>query len=209
MATLVLVAGCALHPQLPRHRVAAPAPGKAQVGVASWYGPGFHGQLTSSGERYDQHELTAAHPTLPLGTLVRVTNLDTHRSVDVRVNDRGPFAKGRAIDLSHAAARAIGMLGPGTAPVRIAVLERPPGGYARVAYCVQVGAFREQEKADALRADLVDRYDRVYISSVSTRAEQLYRVRVGPFSDRTEAERSAGELGRHGVAGIVAEEPLP
>ncbi len=195
--------GCAIHPQLP------PQPGKPQVGVASWYGPGFHGQLTSNGEVYDQHELTAAHPTLPLGTLVRVTNLDSGRSVDVRVNDRGPFVKGRAIDLSHAAAQRIGMLGPGTAPVRIDVLERPPGGFARVAYCVQVGAFREEEKARTLRADLVDQYERVYISAVLTRADRVYRVRVGPYPDRADAERRAGELQRSGLAGIVAEEPQP
>ena len=197
------VAGCALHPQLP------PQPGKPQIGVASWYGPGFHGERTSSGEVYDQNELTAAHPTLPLGTVVRVTNLDSGRSVDVRVNDRGPFVKDRAIDLSHAAAHQIGMLGPGTAPVRIDVLERPPGGFERVAYCVQVGSFRDEEKARALRADLVDRNERVYISSVLTRADRVYRVRVGPYLARADAERRAGELQRSGLAGIVAEEPQP
>jgi len=195
--------GCAIHPQLPMQ------PGTPQVGVASWYGPGFHGQRTSNGEVYDQHELTAAHPTLPLGTVVRVTNLDTGRSIDVRVNDRGPFAKGRVIDLSHEGARSIGMLGPGTAPVRIDVLERPPGGYARVAYSVQVGAFREEGRARALRGDLVDRYDRVYISPVSTRADRVYRVRVGPYADRGDAETRAGELQRLGFTGIVAEEPQP
>ncbi len=203
---LTLAAGCAIN-ALPGRT--APRPGKPQIGVASWYGPGFHGQRTSSGDVYDQEELTCAHPTLPLGTTVRVTNLDTQRSVDVKVNDRGPFVKGRAIDLSHAAARAIGIVGPGTAPVRIDVVERPAGGYAQVAYCVQVGSFRDHAKADALRANLVDRYDRVYISSVSTPSEQLYRVRVGPYSDRSEAERRAGELGRTGLASIVAEEPLP
>lgn len=197
------VAGCAIHPQLP------PQPGKPQIGVASWYGPGFHGRRTSNGEVYDQHELTAAHPSLPLGTRVRVTNLDSGRSVDVRVNDRGPFAKGRAIDLSHAAASSIGMIGPGTAPVRIDVVERPPGGHARVLYCVQVGSFREEHKALALRANLVDRYDRVYISPVLTRADRMYRVRVGPYADREEAERRAGDAERLGLAAIVAEEPRP
>jgi rare lipoprotein A len=89
----------------------------AQDGVASWYGPGFHGRRTASGERFNTHALTAAHKTLPFGTCVRVTNKNTGRSVVVRVNDRGPFVAGRVIDLSRAAANAIGM--GGTAPVRL------------------------------------------------------------------------------------------
>src|SRR5439155_519477 len=93
-----------------------------QVGVASWYGPGFHGNRTANGEIYDQYELTAAHPSLPLGTRVMVTNLENGRAVQVRINDRGPFVGGRAIDLSYAAARTIGMVGPGTVRVRVEVL---------------------------------------------------------------------------------------
>src|SRR5262250_2552941 len=89
--------------------------GGRQSGVASWYGPGFHGKRTANGEIYDQYELTAAHRTLPLGTRVLVTNLTNGRAVEVRINDRGPFIDGRAIDLSYAAARMIDMVGPGTA----------------------------------------------------------------------------------------------
>src|SRR5438046_3856931 len=104
----------------------APAPppitSGVQVGVASWYGPGFHGNRPANGEIYGQYELTAAHPSLPLGTRVMVTNLENGRAVQVRVNDRGPFVDGRAIDLSYAAARTIGMVGPGTVRVRIEVL---------------------------------------------------------------------------------------
>src|SRR5881628_122250 len=115
---LVGAAGCAA--------VRAPAPppitNGVQVGVASWYGPGFHGNRTANGEIYDQYELTAAHPSLALGTRVMVTNLENGRAVQVRVNDRGPFVDGRAIDLSYAAARTIGMVGPGTVRVRIEVL---------------------------------------------------------------------------------------
>src|SRR2546428_10660130 len=115
---LVGAAGCAV--------VRAPAPPPitdgVQVGVASWYGPGFHGNRTANGEIYDQYELTAAHPSLPLGTRVMVTNLENGRAVQVRVNDRGPFVDGRAIDLSYAAARTIGMVRPGTVRVRIEVL---------------------------------------------------------------------------------------
>jgi rare lipoprotein A len=112
------------------HRPASPAtPGNAITrGTASWYGPKFNGHRTASGERYDMRQLTAAHPTLPFGTLLEVTNLDNGRQVVVRVNDRGPFGRRRVIDLSYAAARELGMVGPGTAEVELAVVNRsePP-----------------------------------------------------------------------------------
>jgi rare lipoprotein A len=91
-------------------------------GVASWYGYPHHGRITASGRRYDMHELTAAHRTLPLGTRLRVTNLSHGRSVIVTITDRGPFVKNRVIDLSYAAAREIGMLSSGTAPVQLEIL---------------------------------------------------------------------------------------
>src|SRR5206468_3788707 len=100
-------------------------PGAVQTGIASWYGPGFHGKRTANGEVYDQYELTAAHQTLPLGTRVMVTSLSNGRAVEVRVNDRGPFVGGRVIDLSYAAASVIGMIGPGVMPVRVEILEQP------------------------------------------------------------------------------------
>jgi rare lipoprotein A len=197
---VVLLGGCS--------RVAvAPTPGKPQTGVASWYGPGFHGQRTSSGQIYDQHALTAAHQTLPLGTRVRVTNLDTAKSVDVDVTDRGPFAKGRVIDLSYEAARSVGMIGPGTARVRIDVVARPPNGASHVAYCVQVGAFSEEEKAHTLRSRLAPRYDDVYIVPVEARPDRMYRVRVGPYADRDRAETRAVELTALGLHAVVTEEP--
>src|SRR5574337_1672731 len=115
------LSGCGLFTRRP----APPAmsqPGAVQIGTASWYGPGFHGNRTSNGEIYDQYELTAAHQTLPLGSRVAVTNLQNGRQVEVRINDRGPFVKGRSIDLSYGAARNLGMIGPGTVPVRIEVL---------------------------------------------------------------------------------------
>ncbi|WP_084327674.1 septal ring lytic transglycosylase RlpA family protein [Salinarimonas rosea] len=89
---------------------------------ASWYGPGFHGRRTASGERYDMDALTAAHKTLPFGTKVRVTNVANGKSIVVRITDRGPFVRGREIDLSRGAARAVGMIASGTAQVRIEVL---------------------------------------------------------------------------------------
>ena len=197
---VVLLGGCS-------RAVVAPTPGHPQSGIASWYGPGFHGHQTSSGAIYDQDGLTAAHPTLPLGTRARVTNLDTGKSVEVLINDRGPFAKGRVIDLSHAAAREIGMLGPGTASVRIDVVARPPNGASHVTYCVQVGAFIEEQKARSLRARLAPQYDDVYISAVATRPERLYRVRVGPYAERNRAETRAAELSELGLAAVVTEEP--
>lgn len=90
-----------------------------QQGTASWYGPGFHGQKTASGERYDQEEMTAAHPSLPFDTEAKVTNLENGRSVEVQINDRGPYAEGRVIDLSKAAAEKLDMTEDGTVPVRI------------------------------------------------------------------------------------------
>lgn len=200
---LVILAGCSAR------RVTAPELGRPQTGIASWYGPGFHGHATTSGERYDQEDLTAAHPSLPLGTRARVTNLDTGRSIEVRINDRGPFAKGRAIDLSYAAARAIDVVGPGTAPVRIEVVEHPAGGYSRVVYCVQAAALRERDMARRLRDDLARQYTDVYISEVQARAEVFYRVRVGPFSERRAAEERARDMMRLGYAATVTEEPQP
>ncbi|MGW8267593.1 MAG: septal ring lytic transglycosylase RlpA family protein [Longimicrobiales bacterium] len=94
-----------------------------QTGVASWYGEDFHGRDTASGEPYDMNDLTCAHPTLSFGTRLRVENLDNGRSVIVRVNDRGPFAKSRILDVSRKAAQELGMIGPGTARVRISVVE--------------------------------------------------------------------------------------
>ena len=99
-----------------------PSP-KARVGKASWYGHAHHGKKTASGEIYDMHALTAAHRTLPLGTKLRVTNLENNRSVVVRVNDRGPYVDGRVLDLSRAAARELGELGDGLFDVRLEVLD--------------------------------------------------------------------------------------
>jgi rare lipoprotein A len=95
---------------------------KVISGTASWYGPGFNGQLTANGERYDMHDFTAANKTLPFGTRVRVTNKDTGRSVVVRINDRGPYVRGRIIDLSKRAATTIGLMDSGTAPVTLEIL---------------------------------------------------------------------------------------
>jgi rare lipoprotein A len=120
---LVVVSSCSV---LRRRPEPPPVPTPAQTAMASWYGRDFHGDHTASGERFDQGELTAAHPTLPIGTRVRVTNLANGRSVVVRINDRGPFTRGRMIDVSHRAAHGLGMLQRGTARVRIEVVDGGP-----------------------------------------------------------------------------------
>lgn len=109
-----------------RYHPLASAKNFVQTGKASWYGPGFHGKKTSNGERYNMHALTAAHKTLPLGTVVRVRNLDNGKSVIVRVNDRGPFHGKRVIDLSKAAAARLGFVRQGMAKVRVETLDRAP-----------------------------------------------------------------------------------
>src|SRR5579871_4663804 len=112
-------------------------------GYASWYGYPYHGRKTASGEVYDMYQMTAAHKTLPLGSLVRVTNQDNGREVEVRINDRGPFVEGRVIDLSYAAAKEIQMVGPGVALVKLSVLEtinRPPAPRAPVVLAAAVSS---------------------------------------------------------------------
>jgi len=166
-------------------------------GIASWYGPGFHGNLTASGEPYDMDTLTAAHKTLPFGTVVEVRNLDNGRSVRVKINDRGPFVRGRIIDLSREAARRIGMIGPGTARVElVAVGVEPIGGFT---YTVQVGAFREPERARELADRLRDEYP-----DVDVRPGDVWtRVQLGTYVVRAEAERIARRLARRGFTAIV------
>ncbi|HET8646872.1 MAG TPA: septal ring lytic transglycosylase RlpA family protein [Vicinamibacteria bacterium] len=120
LALALTTAACARRYRFPP--AVTPAAGTVQTGVASWYGPGYHGRRTSSGETYDMDALTAAHATYSFGTQVRVTLLSTGRSVEVRINDRFPNHKGRIIDLSRAAAREIGLIGPGTGRVRVVVV---------------------------------------------------------------------------------------
>jgi peptidoglycan lytic transglycosylase len=123
----VVSAACSTPPSKsgpPHAEAPAPREGATQTGRASWYGEPHHGRRTASGEVFDMHRLTAAHPTLPFGTRLLVTNLANHRSVEVRVNDRGPFAGGRIIDLSYAAALALHAVNAGVFAVRVAVIER-------------------------------------------------------------------------------------
>jgi rare lipoprotein A (peptidoglycan hydrolase) len=275
------------------HHPVSPAPsaGASSRGTASWYGPKFNGHRTASGERYDMGKLTAAHPSLPFGTMVQVTNLENGKQVVVRINDRGPFGRRRVIDLSLAAARELDMVGPGTARVEVAVLGRydlPPAQVAQPTllaaapepadgwdpatpsgstaagigaagardgaadapgsdadardaratsdtgkadaadarnaqadrpsptaapaapadrsdaavafhFTVQVGAFGEVERAEALRQDLALHYPAAAVHSDGTWS----RVQVGLFDDRDQAEALRRELASAGLAAIV------
>ncbi|HTO58412.1 MAG TPA: septal ring lytic transglycosylase RlpA family protein [Pseudomonadales bacterium] len=180
--------------------------GAAQIGTASWYGPGFHGNPTSSGEIYDQNDLTAAHQTLPLGTRVAVTNLRNGRSVEVRINDRGPFVDDRIIDLSHAAARSLGIIGPGTALVRVEVLGASSARLPVTGFAVQVGSFADRENADRLRSTLVHRFDDVRIATLDGHTGRYYRVRLGRFSNRADAVKLARSVSPLGLPAVIVED---
>jgi rare lipoprotein A len=188
-----------------------PEPGGEYV-TASWYGPKFNGRPTASGERFDMHGLTAAHKYLPFGTELRVTNPDNGRSVNVKVNDRGPFIRGRDLDLSYGAARAIGMDKKGVGRVKIEYLGRDMRYVKRIAYrtdakivsrgllTIQVGSFEDKENAMRLKKGLEFAYNDVTVSSALVRGKTFYRVRVGMFKNRSSAVEVAEKLADEGYA---------
>ena len=163
-------------------------PGDTETGIASWYGHPYHGRAAADGEIYDMEKMTAAHRTLPFNTWVRVYDLDNNKTTEVRIIDRGPFIDGRIIDLSHAAAREIEMIGPGVAKVRIEVI-RPPANVTPALFAVQVGAFRSKGNAEDLRRRMADRYGSARLLERSENPG-VWRVLVGaePTQD------AAGEL---------------
>ncbi len=165
-------------------------PSQVETGVASWYGPNFHGRAAASGEIYDAETLVAAHPTLPFNTRVRVINLENWRSVEVRIMDRGPFVPGRIIDLSHAAAREIGMIAPGTVPVRVEVIRLPEAIETADRYAVQVGAFANRDTAEQLRAAMQAEFGVARIMQV-VKDSVLYRVWVGSEASEQDARSLA------------------
>ena len=195
---IVLLSGC-------RPKVDYLPGGNVQTGIASWYGGEFHGKRTSSREVYDMNDLTAAHNTLPLGTFVAVTNLNNGQSVVVRINDRGPFVKNRVIDLSYAAARALDMIGTGTAPVRIEVLADISPPLAALRFSVQTGSFIRRANAEAMRKDLARQFADVYVSTFETTRQVYYRVRIRA-NDRETAETLASRLMERGYTAIIFEE---
>jgi rare lipoprotein A len=203
-----------------RYKVMKSGKGHVERGLASWYGPGFHSERTSSGEPYDMYAMTAAHKTLPIPAYVRVTNLENGRSVVVRVNDRGPFVGERIIDLSYTAASKLDMLRAGTARVEIRVLDArsntssqsialtpptqlptgTPTGTATGSRFLQVGSFGSSANASAL----VGRLTAAGIAGASVREARvgdrlLYRVRVGPVVDAGQAARLTEQLRDAGV----------
>ena len=195
------------------------AEGYNEVGVASWYGPNFHGKRTSNGEVYDMEALTAAHKILPMNTWVRVTNLQNKKQVVVRINDRGPFVDTRIIDLSKAAARDVGVLGPGTANVEVVALGyrksgtgtpgKPaeyiaPASYVTGVFTVQVGAFSVKANADKLAAQLKPRWGETFVQKYDNGDTVFYRVRVGKFSKLEQAQTMKNNLKATGQIEAVA-----
>ncbi|MDX8413525.1 MAG: septal ring lytic transglycosylase RlpA family protein [Mariprofundales bacterium] len=189
------------------------AAGYNQTGVASWYGRDFHGKKTANGETYNMHAMSAAHKTLPLPTMVRVTNLDNGRSIVVRVNDRGPFVKSRIIDLSYAAAQALGYDRKGTARVRVQALSgavaatprqpavalhpaRTPSPSATLpnnAVFVQVGAFSSYANAESMKRQMSG-----FSPLIIQRSGSIYRVRIGPLVSMPRVEQTVLKLQQAG-----------
>jgi len=179
-------------PPTPHAPVATPAPiVQGEEGIASWYGHPYHGRRAASGEIYNMYDITAAHRTLPFGTQVRVHDLDNGRDVMVRINDRGPFVEGRIIDLSYAAAQAMGMTG--LARVRLEILglgeTSEPGVFA-----VQVGAFRDPANAGRLKALIEASFPPVAIQSFDRGDGLFYRVWVGHESSEAAAQDLAAKI---------------
>ena len=181
----------------------------SQTGIASWYGPGFHGKPTASTTIYNQNELTAAHPTLPLGSRVMVFNLENGNSVEVIINDRGPYAKGRIIDLSFAAGKALGMIESGTAPVRLEVIDGGPRKIQSIPnslnYTLQVGTFSQLRNARHLHEWLSKSHAEVSIVPLLGKDAMYYRVQLGTFIDRNAAEEQACQLSQAGFPVIIME----
>lgn len=205
--SLALVAGCSI----PASKVRVPTPPETQLsqtGIASWYGPGFHGKATANGEIYDQNQFTAAHQTLPLGTRVMVTNLENGSAAEVMINDRGPFAKGRIIDLSYAAAQSISMVGPGTALVRVDVIDSPARIRAirsSLDYTLQLGSFSRLENAQQLREQVTKSFSDVTIATLQSKDTTYYRVHLGTFANRADAEERARRVTQAGYSVIIME----
>ena len=172
-----------------------------EVGLASWYGPGFHGKPTASGEIFDMHAMTAAHRTLPLGTMVEVRNRENGRTTVARINDRGPHKRGRIVDLSLGAAEELGIERSGVARVRLTVVRAAV--VEPSSYWVQVGAFQQEENAKALLADLERRYPDAEIEVDSG----WFQVRVPSGGKKRAAETLERKLQRAGYDTVLVRQP--
>jgi rare lipoprotein A len=202
------LAGCAKK----HHTSALPVPPRivnGETGLASWYGHPYHGRPAANGEIYDMEKLTAAHRTLPFGTWVRVVNLSNGKTVDVRVIDRGPFVDNRIIDLSHAAAVAIALIGPGVAPVRLDILSLPTTASAENWYGVQAGAFLDSDRAERLRASLEHDFGPAHLVQRAG-TPSLWRVLVGRVPSEASAAALAARVREQtGTAFVVRLDPAP
>jgi len=181
--------------------------GYVEEGVASWYGGHFHGRKTSNGEIYDMHAPTAAHKTLPMNVYVRVTNLANGRQSVARINDRGPFVKGRIIDLSYLTAQELDVVGPGTAPVRVEALGygelgpngtvvayRHPVSYELGPFSVQIGAFTVEPNAQRLAETMRSTYGAASVVEGWVGDTRYHRVRVGRYPTMEQAYAAAAEF---------------
>lgn len=197
-STLLFTSACGRHRHtgVPLASVPAIAPviGAKEEGIASWYGHPYHGRPAANGEIYDMEKMTAAHRTLPFDTWVRVTNLANRRTVDVRITDRGPFVDGRIIDLSHAAARALDMIGPGIVRVQLEIISVRNALYSEGLYAVQVGAFQDRRRAEGVRAEMERRFGAAQV--VPRDGEPpLWRVLVGRENGKDAGLALASRLG--------------
>ncbi len=169
------------------------APIYSETGVASWYGPPYNNRIGANGKVYDQNRISAAHRTLPLDSLIRVTNLRTGQSAVMRVTDRGPFVEGRILDLSLGAAKAVGVWRNGTGDVRIDVYSTPRPMDAGGRWCVQVGAFTKLDEARRLQSELERKYRTANV--IEFAGPTGYWVRIRPANDdRTRAVAIANQL---------------
>jgi len=184
--------------------VVAPVPVPEQIyretGIAAWYGKELHGKATASGETFDMHALTAAHRTLPFGTIIRVTNLDNFKSIKVKIVDRGPLVKSRVLDLSYGAAKELGFAAQGMTRVKIETLD----AVRDIApYSVLAAVYTEEENARMLKDRLNKRFELVSIIPFDTNLARFYRVRVGSYASEERAEQAASKLMMEGLEPIV------
>lgn len=189
---------------LPPSTELSPGVRYSEQGIASWYGKEFHQRPTATGEVYDMYAMTAAHKTLPLGTWVTVTALDTNRSVRVRINDRGPFVEDRIIDLSYMAAKELGMLQKGTTRVIVQCSYSEETLRKQLGYWIQLGAYQDRERAGDLALTLKQEYPNVRVLS----SETYHHVRIGPFRSEPEAHRLKALLHEKGMSAFVIRDLL-
>lgn len=173
--------------------VATHSPLSTEEGMASWYGPPYHNRRGANGQVFDQNALTAAHRTLPMNSLLKVTNLQTGQSVVVRVTDRGPFVQGRLLDLSLASAKAAGVWRPGVARVRVDIYQTPSPIEDGGRWCVQVGAFKRGDEALKLRDHLLRKYHTANVIEFTGPTGHWVRIRP-QNDDKAKATQIASEL---------------